>query len=883
MAIVFKFRFLTILSIMFSCFSVQAQTNVFGDIDGVEYWDLAGSPYVVIADVNITEGSELIIEPGVRVVFNYTMNMHVRGTLTAIGTEQDSIKLAGPILGSNYGGSIYFYDTSINSNLKYCSIRHMADYNSQYGAGIVIYTSSLVVSHSQVRRCEGSGIIIPEPYQPTITNNIVIFNSGDIIAHPLSVENFNDNYPPYVVFYTEINVTASTTWPNYDNYDVAYQVPDITIEQGNTLTIEPGAKIFMALNADMNIEGTLIADGEPQDTILFRGFHPVTPNDTQHAGEIHFKSNSQNSILDHVRIEKFGETTGNNATAVKVETSSLTISNSYITDSEGSGILVPGNYQPIITNNRVLLNGSWDYFAHPMSVINFKNNYPAYVVLLGEINISSSTTWPAYDNARVGYQVPTITIEQGNTLTIEPGVNIFLGLNADMIVDGTLNAIGTDQDTILFRGFHPSTSGDTQHGGEIKFSSTSENSILDHVRVEKFGESSGNNVSTLVIETSSLTVTNSYITDSEELGIYIPEAVQPIITNNRLIQNNGDFLVHPMSVTNFNDNFPPYVQFLGENNITGSTTWPAYDNYNIIYQVPSMTINQGATLTIEPKVKARFGYKQNLTVNGSLVANGSEQDSIYFYGYDVFDENKSGGTLFFSQTSEASSLNYVVVKKMGEADANGIAIKIDVSDVLIDNSSITGNESIGIYIDSESTPIIQKSRISNQTVGAHIQSGNPSFLCCNFSGNVSYGLFNDGINIIQGGNNWWGALSGPFHPTDNPTGTGSRVSDNVLFSPWLNQSQCIDTNYPYVSINIVNGDSLSAVINDDVGISTVVVKYLTSGLILKINNANVAEGDVIQMANSSVAISANGNAGNEIRMLITDLFGKERVWVYKFF
>ena len=33
-------------------------------------------------------------------------------------------------------------------------------------------------------------------------------------------------------------------------------------------------------------------------------------------------------------------------------------------------------------------------------------------------------------------------------------------------------------------------------------------------------------------------------------------------------------------------------------------------------------------------------------------------------------------------------------------------------------------------------------------------------------------------------NNWWGAASGPYHPTLNPGGTGSEVSDNVLFDPW---------------------------------------------------------------------------------------------------
>jgi len=34
-------------------------------------------------------------------------------------------------------------------------------------------------------------------------------------------------------------------------------------------------------------------------------------------------------------------------------------------------------------------------------------------------------------------------------------------------------------------------------------------------------------------------------------------------------------------------------------------------------------------------------------------------------------------------------------------------------------------------------------------------------------------------------NNWWGSSSGPYHPTLNPSGTGDKVSDYVIFDPWL--------------------------------------------------------------------------------------------------
>ena len=51
--------------------------------------------------------------------------------------------------------------------------------------------------------------------------------------------------------------------------------------------------------------------------------------------------------------------------------------------------------------------------------------------------------------------------------------------------------------------------------------------------------------------------------------------------------------------------------------------------------------------------------------------------------------------------------------------------------------------------------------------------------------NVWFGLRNDGGQAVNAQNNWWGDISGPFHPTENPTGRGNAVSNDVDFRPWL--------------------------------------------------------------------------------------------------
>jgi len=55
---------------------------------------------------------------------------------------------------------------------------------------------------------------------------------------------------------------------------------------------------------------------------------------------------------------------------------------------------------------------------------------------------------------------------------------------------------------------------------------------------------------------------------------------------------------------------------------------------------------------------------------------------------------------------------------------------------------------------------------------------------CDIHDNVSYGYSTNAAAVQDATGNWWGAASGPYHPTTNPAGTGNEVSDNVDFDPW---------------------------------------------------------------------------------------------------
>ena len=56
---------------------------------------------------------------------------------------------------------------------------------------------------------------------------------------------------------------------------------------------------------------------------------------------------------------------------------------------------------------------------------------------------------------------------------------------------------------------------------------------------------------------------------------------------------------------------------------------------------------------------------------------------------------------------------------------------------------------------------------------------------CRFESNLSFGINADLLEPVDARGNAWGDATGPFHPVTNPGGQGDRVSDHVIYAPWL--------------------------------------------------------------------------------------------------
>lgn len=93
---------------------------------------------------------------------------------------------------------------------------------------------------------------------------------------------------------------------------------------------------------------------------------------------------------------------------------------------------------------------------------------------------------------------------------------------------------------------------------------------------------------------------------------------------------------------------------------------------------------------------------------------------------------------------------------------------------------------------------ISNNKITNNSMGIATLIGNTSgeitlhsetdkYDGNNISGNSQYAVNNLAGNetIINGINNWWGNITGPYQPVENPDGLGDPISENVTFWPWF--------------------------------------------------------------------------------------------------
>jgi predicted outer membrane repeat protein len=152
-------------------------------------WNIAGSPYEIMSDIEIMDGSNLIIEPGVQVLFHGHFKIDVRGAINAIGTNKNRIIFTSDIENPWNGIRFDFSDghtVITTSKFHYCDISNaqktgtVCSSPDPESSGGAIYARSF--SALEIIDCEiinnsvqahGGAIGLFEGSSPLIRNNSI--------------------------------------------------------------------------------------------------------------------------------------------------------------------------------------------------------------------------------------------------------------------------------------------------------------------------------------------------------------------------------------------------------------------------------------------------------------------------------------------------------------------------------------------------------------------------------------------------------------------------------------------------------------------------------------------------------------------------------------
>jgi uncharacterized repeat protein (TIGR01451 family) len=382
--------------------------------------------------------------------------------------------------------------------------------------------------------------------------------------------------------------------------------------------------------------------------------------------------------------------------------------------------------------------------------------------------ISADTTWTTGNVYLV--QDCTLVVAAGVTLTIQPGVIVKFGGIAPgygsslgstaLVVDGTLHAIGTAAQPIIF-----TSANDDSYGGDSTSNGASSGAagdwyglllragsvtnldqfVLRYGGSGVFNSSLGYGRAQIDLRSASATLRNGTISNGNTKGIYLegsgitPTLEQLTISANRASNGRGYAIYqHDINMQ------PHYAQLSLSNNdrdevtIGGSGGALAQDvtlggttfGFECGYTVCQLTVPNARTLTVAPGTIVDFRLSFGLAVasGGTLIAEGTVLQPVTFTSqlaaagdsghYWMGIWAKSGSTL---------RLDQCVISYAEDTNFGLGGLEINTNDAVVQNCLIHHNRHTGVYITSKDDPItVQFTNVSvtdNGRYGVSIYAG----------------------------------------------------------------------------------------------------------------------------------------------------------------
>jgi hypothetical protein len=332
--------------------------NHSGTISANEIWTLSNSPHHITGQLTINDGVTVTIEPGCQVYFDGNFQVRVFGALNANGTSASHILFTSnqAIPAKGDWRRIYFNAADAGTILNYCDIL----YGGSTTGSLVIAgsTNNVIISNSTITNSAGYGIYLANnTANPAISDcsvnncdNYPIFTRADRVKDITGTMSFTGNTPNAI--WVQTGTINTGQWLNHT---VPYILGggNFTVADANILTINPGVNIRFDGDRQMNVVGSLVADGDNSNHIVF-----TTNSSTPYNGDwrrLLFNGSDAGTILDYCDISYGGSVTGN--IDIYNSGSNVTITNCNITNSFTDGIYLRGGSSPSIKNT--IITGSY--------------------------------------------------------------------------------------------------------------------------------------------------------------------------------------------------------------------------------------------------------------------------------------------------------------------------------------------------------------------------------------------------------------------------------------------------------------------------------------------------------------------------------------------
>ncbi|MBN2452506.1 MAG: right-handed parallel beta-helix repeat-containing protein, partial [Lentisphaeria bacterium] len=848
------------LSLLGLGFASALATDVSGPIGVDTEWIPEGNPYRLTTNTSVTAGVTLTIRPGVEVQFAHYNSLTVDGTLNAVGTPESPITFAGTTAEAGWWQAILVQNAG-SADLQWCQLSH-AGYHlnvclHKHGSG------SLTLRNCTVSDTAGTGLLIYPGYSAFVSagNRFVACSSYGVYLAPGA--SFDDNTSDFSGNGVDVCVqggglAGNVTWGLKPEYSF-YLPSNVSVPPGGTLTIRPGTVVKIGQYNELAVDGVLQASGTALAPIHFTDWRDDTVGgDANHDGNATLPApgwwkrllvqGAGSAVLDHCHLAYSGyhygcglQKTGSGTLQVRdstlrrvsgygayisVNTGATALGDSQFEDNTASGLYV--NASPVTATGCTFAdNGDYGVLHEINDTLvyadnTFTGNAKGCVGVNGG-TLSTSATWTrGQGDPFVLVARDQITIAAAATLTIEPGVEVRFARYNRFWVDGILDAVGTPESPITFAGTTAEAGWWYAMYVQNAGSATLQWCHFSHAGYDK---------KICLWKTGSGALRLENCTFSANAGnclaVY-PGSSSFVSANNTFTGGVADNGVYVAIGASFDDNTSDFsgtgnAVLIEGGTLGGNVTWNLKPDYSMYVYTSDVTVGAGATLTIRPGTVVKISRYTTLWVHGTLDAQGTAAAPIHFTDWrdDTVggDANHDGDAStpapawwdgVVVRNAGSAVLDHCHLAYAGYADSTGL-LKTGSGDLTVRNTTLSHHQGDGLRLDGSTgvhTFYRCVFRDNGSGFGVRNQSAPLTLAACQLTGNSNYGAWNEGSFDVDARNCWWGSPTGPYHPALNAAGQGDRVSDRVLFQPWLGNAGLGTIIAPVLSGTLMQGDTL---------------------------------------------------------------------------